>query len=310
MIMIIMIIKDLLSFFIGVRSTSFSETAKALQQFHRAGDLLHFIRSESGGRRHDVDNLDGIKAQFIYPYVAFKIDLTNLHPEKLLLEFKQTNQSFKAEILLIDRNQATSRPLLATNLRQKGNRISSKVGYLRQYLLQFEQQSFQEEDITANCLEYPTKNFKNYEECDKENIMQSLRYLNLNDLTPVWLTDIMDEVTEEREMRMDDDEFEAVFSDIFSGYSEVQCLDPCTRTFTYSKFLSDNKDASGGTFIQLVIANDVTVEKTELVAFNFLLSLSYLGGNMGLWLGLGAVQLMEILTKFSMKKLNLTQIFH
>ena len=231
------------------------------------------------------------------------IALTDLNPEKITLEFKGLNQSDEVEIQLIDRNQATSRPLLATNMRQRGDPILVRLGYFREYLLQFEQKSFQEEDETAHCWNYPTKGFKNYEECDKENVRLALKYLNLSDLMPVWATKNMEEVTDRKEMKFDEIS-KVTFADIFSGYSETFCLDPCTTTISYSKFLSENVDATNGTYIQLIIANDVPLEKTELITFNFLLSLSFLGSNMGLWLGLGAVQLVEILGVLIMKRMR------
>ena len=110
-------------------------------------------------------------------------------------------------------------------MRQRGDRISVRLGYFLEYLLQFEQKSFQEVEETAHCWDYPTERFKNYEECDKENVRLALKYLNLSDLMPVWATKNMEEVTDRKELKFDE-KSKVTFADIFSRYSETFCLDP------------------------------------------------------------------------------------
>jgi hypothetical protein len=80
---------------------------------------------------------------------------------------------------------------------------------------------------------------------------------------------------------------------MFSGVEPNECPKPCTTTTSYVKFLSDTN--ANYTSIGLIFSKEITIKETSMVKFNLLGALSSLGSNMGLWLGLGAVQFMELI---------------
>ena len=80
---------------------------------------------------------------------------------------------------------------------------------------------------------------------------------------------------------------------IFAGTEPNDCPKPCSTTSTYTRIKSDFPGKF--TVVTLNFARDIRIKKTEMVKFNFLTALSILGSNMGLWLGLGVVQFMELL---------------
>ena len=50
------------------------------------------------------------------------------------------------------------------------------------------------------------------------------------------------------------------------------------------------------TLININFNEEVVIARTNLVKFDLTTSLTYLGGNMGLWLGLGVIQIMDVIT--------------
>jgi hypothetical protein len=61
-----------------------------------------------------------------------------------------------------------------------------------EYILELDQEKFPEEDINKYCA---INSIGGYKECDKKSIRKSLDDLGLNNLTPIWATDSIDEVT-------------------------------------------------------------------------------------------------------------------
>ena len=86
---------------------------------------------------------------------------------------------------------------------------------------------------------------------------------------------------------------------LFSGITLSDCAVPCTLTTVYTKYLSKNLAPSNETLLYFTFSNEVLVDETTMVEFNLLTSLSILGSNLGLWLGLGALQMLEYLSKYN-----------
>ena len=180
-------------------------------------------------------------------------------------------------------------------LRQRGDKIEAVKGYYSEYLIEFEQRETVEEDKARNCKKYPMKGNKSYGACDQIFIRKALDGLGLTNLTPIWATNNFEEVTENVQLELSH-VMKLGLSDLASGVKMSNCKKPCRSTTTYVKFLTRNKDPKNGTYILLHISEDVSREMTKMVEFNFLTCLSFLGSNMGLWLGLGALQLLEELS--------------
>ena len=108
---------------------------------------------------------------------------------------------------------------------------------------------------------------------------------------PIWATDRMSEVTGDLVGKFQTNPF--FFFHLFAGITANNCPKPCIQTTTYTKFVRDAPGNYSGLLI--LFSEDITITKTEMLGFDFLSSLSYLGSNLGLWLGLGALQLMEMI---------------
>ena len=67
---------------------------------------------------------------------------------------------------------------------------------------------------------------------------------------------------------------------------------PCSTVNVESKYLYEGERGDIPS-ISLVFSEDVQVFKTEFLTFNFMIFLSDIGGSMGLWLGIGLLQVLE-----------------
>ena len=102
-------------------------------------------------------------------------------------------------------------------------------------------------------------------------------------------------ITEEKLLRWDDP-LEYNLLAIFSGLASSKCKLPCTRTS--STIHSVGKEFINGSMaVTIVFPEEITIEKTELIPLNILTSLAFLGSNMGLWLGFGILQIIELFSE-------------
>ena len=111
----------------------------------------------------------------------------------------------------------------------------------------------------------------------------------MKNFTPIWTTDIMDEVTEQRLVGGK----KGKLGRIFEGIQKNSCPKPCTSTRTNVRKLTAS--SSDSTFVTLYFSEEVTIKKVKMVTFDYVTAFSFLGSNMGLWLGLGILQFAEVL---------------
>ena len=223
----------------------------------------------------------------------------------IFFEFTEYNKC-EIEVHLEDKNQSGFRPLLDNFMKQKGDKIKPKVGHWVENIVEFDQEIYTEEDTNRNCANYPKGGYK---ECDKNSIRKSLDDLGLKNMTPIWATDNMDEVTKHLVLEISAETTELI-SQIFSGIQKPNCQDPCISTATYTKLINSNKQADNSTWLQILIPEYIQIKKTEMVQFNCLTTLMFLGANMGLWLGMGVVQFMEVFVNFLVLKLRVYNILN
>ena len=82
------------------------------------------------------------------------------------------------------------------------------------------------------------------------------------------------------------------FARIFDGSVESPCLKPCKFTGAAGKFLSKKGDKTYSQF-DLSINQEVTITRSYIPEFSVSTFIADLGGSLGLWLGVGAVQLLS-----------------
>ena len=84
------------------------------------------------------------------------------------------------------------------------------------------------------------------------------------------------------------------YADLFDGTQLSDCPLPCTTTYTETKHLFDRTVSNSNiSTLLLTVSSKVLVTRTDFPEFSLASFLSEVGGSMGLWLGLGMVQVME-----------------
>ena len=82
--------------------------------------------------------------------------------------------------------------------------------------------------------------------------------------------------------------------DLFYGILVSDCLLPCLRTTaTVRKKMTSMFFAGNETLVSFNFDNEVRVRKTTVDQFSFMDSLNFLGSNLGLWPGLGLLQIIQ-----------------
>ena len=84
------------------------------------------------------------------------------------------------------------------------------------------------------------------------------------------------------------------YFDSFDGTQLSDCPLPCTTTNTETKHLYGRTDNRNVSTISLTFSSKVLVKRTDFLKFSLAIFLSEVGGSMGLWLGLGIVQTIEL----------------
>ena len=84
------------------------------------------------------------------------------------------------------------------------------------------------------------------------------------------------------------------YEDLFEGTQLSDCPLPCTTTHTETNYLHETPDPRNFSSLFLTFSSKVMVTRTDFLNFSLSSFLSEVGGSMGLWLGLGMVQTMEL----------------
>jgi hypothetical protein len=173
-----------------------------------------------------------------------------------------------------------------------------KMNLNRQYWVNVQKNVFVEEDPTKNCRNYPNPYYASYRECDDQWMKDTVARLAPG-LVPIWLADNLETVTTQHFApgitdSMTDDGF--TLGDMADGTSLSDCPLPCSTIYTETRFLSESiYEHEGYSLIGITFSPSVQVTTTDFVKPTLSSFLSAVGGSVGLWLGLGAVQAAEIL---------------
>ena len=139
------------------------------------------IWSENGSDiQIDTANLEMDISRPYYPENVLNIHLNNLKDlqktKVIAIGFENLSKHGvkKVEFRLLDRNLVTSRPLACFG-QFYGDLIgidskpeSGNSSYEYHYNVVMEQNKFLEEDLSKNCVDYPTEEFEDYQSCDDE----------------------------------------------------------------------------------------------------------------------------------------------
>ena len=200
----------------------------------------------------------------------------------------------EAEIVLIDINLFSGRTILQHTLNNEGTKVkityknNCQTCYGQRFGIQIHQEVFDEEDLTKNCTIYPTAEYQSYNECDQKKGLAMLENMYGTGFTPIWAVENASEVSAKSSFVVN----KAINVNLANGRSLSDCLLPCTVTKTSTRQVDDFKVPNQG--FSLYFKDQMQVTTTTFVPFSLPKFLSDVGGVLGLWLGLGAVQLIEL----------------
>ena len=201
---------------------------------------------------------------------------------------------FDIKILVEDKELLScNRQIMQHQLLFSGDDIrleKSKKFIGRSYSIAFTKTEFVEKDTTKNCKIYPNEDFESYKECDDEFIKEA--YKEFNGTLPAWMNLSQSNVQSEINIKNYNS---SMFLNIFNGVTLSDCQQPCTTSSVVSRLVRHwEREENAWSMIDLVPSSTVTVQRTDFVSPPASSLLSEFGGAMGLWLGLGMVQLVQI----------------
>jgi hypothetical protein len=291
---------------------AFQDSAALLEQvklYQNVSDVLGGLMLLKNGLWEHIDNREKIndlvkneKHYLNYYCYNFKPDLLD---KTAAVEFLfNPNVTLDVEILIWDTNLQTERTIPDHKTNYQGDRV--KTSYERHanktksfdFIIEMRQEVFVEEDETKNCSVYPTGEHASYGECDRRYILAQLATLFGPSFVPLWAADNATLVTAAAQFPgpgpWPGPEAYTPYYNLGLGIQLSDCRLPCTTTRTYSQQIGERDGHYGMHGILVNFAKDMQVTSTSLVSFSIVDFFSDMGGILGLWLGLGAVQMGEL----------------
>ena len=159
----------------------------------------------------------------------------------------------------------------------------------RYYSVQFNQKKFTEKDPGKKCKNYRETT---YNECDQQFILEQLREKYPVGFMPVWATNNLSSVT--TFITGNKTSFYMNYERLILGALKSDCPPPCTSTEITTVFLDEKQDNFTRSRINITFSDQVSIVVTDFPKFDLAVFLSACGGSMGMWLGVGIVQAVEM----------------
>ena len=204
--------------------------------------------------------------------------------------------SLEVEILLRDAGIFSRRTILEHSTNYRGTKVGTKIEasanrtLVKDFIVEVSQEAFAEEDVTKNCSIYPNDWHRSYGECDTAFTLTTLANNFGPDFRPLWIEKNVSKVTS---MSYAGDLTPTPYYNLMLGIQLSDCKLPCTITRTYTQEVGEYTRTMPG--VKVTFVKDMEVTETSVVPFSIVDLFSGMGGILGLWLGLGAIQLGELL---------------
>ena len=225
--------------------------------------------------------------------------------KKIKLTIFRKVEGYGISIFVLDRSRKVSRTLNTEFQSYSGADIKladTNVSMIKKYVLNFKQKHCSPE--VRNCVDYPSEKYESYEECDKEFVKQKTKEIGV---VPFWATDNYGEVTTIAKHITNPD---TILWELFYGSLESPCKyvikyflakpnhlfsrKPCLATKTIGVKIQSIGRSTNSSSIALSFLPSVTRNSIYFPPFNWTSFLSDLGGSLGLWMGLGILQILEM----------------
>ena len=208
-----------------------------------------------------------------------------------------SNASLEVEILLKDAGIFSKRTILEHSTNYRGVKVGTKIeagaNRVKDFIVEVSQEVFAEEDVTKNCSIYPNDRHGSYGHCDTAYTLTTLANNFGSDFRPLW---IEKNLSKANSMIYEGILDATPYFNLVLGIQLSDCKLPCTNTRTYTQEVGEYTRSSPGVKVNFV--KDMEVTETSVVPFSIVDLFSGMGGILGLWLGLGAIQLGELLLQF------------
>ena len=270
--------------------------------FLSANRSLHSVRIDLKNQLARYVNIRPQLKRPNHPSNCYTLDLTK-HKEidtenldQIIFYFPLKNAT-SITMLIEDKARSLTRSYRHNFLSRPGSTIelkSLKRGSVKDVMLMMEQEMFEEEDEDNPCKNYPNEDYESFEDCDNTFVHDFLEYKFPVQFMPIWATDNTSQVTLLEALKTNGLEL-LDYKKIISGRTPNNCLRPCLVTSIKTINLGVTSNKRNMSRILIDFPNEVPLTKFEFPKFSLVPFLSEVGGSMGLWLGLGVVQLFQAL---------------
>lgn len=157
-------------------------------------------------------------------------------PDRIMLALKNSRM-FEVTVLIEDRTKALRRRLSKSNSLDyfgppmETKRLSPKID---RFVLSVAQTIELEEDPGSMCINYPTKTFASFHDCDESFVYQEMR--QKYNLMPFWAAKSLDEVTKLKYFNTENMTTTLPWRFLLEGAQESNCLRPCKSTKVNTSF--------------------------------------------------------------------------
>ena len=105
----------------------------------------------------------------------------------ILISFKNI-QNQTVTLSLKDQSLACNRPIGAFQGSRQGDLVKTEPFERATYIIDVNQNMFEEEDEEKNCVNYPTLHFDSYMDCDDAFVLDSVSRMGIGNQIPIWVT--------------------------------------------------------------------------------------------------------------------------